>query len=506
MKRSLKVTQDELYNLLPAIYRQRDAEQGYPLRALIQIIGEQVHLVEADIEQLYDNWFIETCEDWVVPYIGELVGYQLDHQADDGANLSPAGPVEDNLLVPRREVANAIRNRRRKGTLSLLKDLARDAAGWPALVLEQFGTPQSPYKLDELEKTGRQITLATDPVWRSDDPADPTDRIDIGVYLFRLRPYSVTTTFTYYSEEVGGYSFSALGNDTTLYVKSEVGPHHLNGNIPTPLPPKPPLPVLNKGDEPSDQQAEDELTYREYLDRYYGEGKSFAIWEIAKPNAEPELVPWTKIELLDLGNWKKPNRGKVGVDPHCGRITYPVRQRPYRLKVSYYYPFPADIGGGEYRRPLSQPYYYTLYRVVEGLADPERGRFNTLGEALAQWDQEKPANAVIQIEFSDIFAEELGTIQILSYQTLQIRAASGARPIIRLIDRLSSGSDALRFEGQAGGCLILDGLIVTGRPVEVVGPLDTLSIRHCTLVPGWALNPDCTPKTRNRVKYYSLQS
>ena len=56
---------DRLYDLLPAIYRIRDAEQGEPLKALLRIIAEQVNLVEDDILKLYENWFIETCEDWV---------------------------------------------------------------------------------------------------------------------------------------------------------------------------------------------------------------------------------------------------------------------------------------------------------------------------------------------------------------------------------------------------------------------------------------------------------
>ncbi|MBK9095059.1 MAG: hypothetical protein IPM84_20320 [Anaerolineae bacterium] len=33
-------------------------------------------LVEDDISRLYDNWFIETCQEWVVPYIGDLLGVQ----------------------------------------------------------------------------------------------------------------------------------------------------------------------------------------------------------------------------------------------------------------------------------------------------------------------------------------------------------------------------------------------------------------------------------------------
>ena len=67
---------NRLYELLPAIHRMRDAERGYPLKALLQVIAEQVNVVEDDIAQLYENEFIETADDWVVPYIGDLVGYR----------------------------------------------------------------------------------------------------------------------------------------------------------------------------------------------------------------------------------------------------------------------------------------------------------------------------------------------------------------------------------------------------------------------------------------------
>ena len=82
---------DHLYDLLPAIYRMRDADQGYPLRALLRVIAEQVDIVEGDIGQLYDNWFIETCEDWVVPYIGDLIGYRPVHEAGEPGDPGTAG-------------------------------------------------------------------------------------------------------------------------------------------------------------------------------------------------------------------------------------------------------------------------------------------------------------------------------------------------------------------------------------------------------------------------------
>ena len=37
---------DRLYDLLPAVYRQRDVAQGYPLRGLLRVIAEQVNITE----------------------------------------------------------------------------------------------------------------------------------------------------------------------------------------------------------------------------------------------------------------------------------------------------------------------------------------------------------------------------------------------------------------------------------------------------------------------------
>ena len=46
----------------------RDKRLRGPLDALVAVIAEQVAVLEADLDQLYDDQFIETCADWVVPY------------------------------------------------------------------------------------------------------------------------------------------------------------------------------------------------------------------------------------------------------------------------------------------------------------------------------------------------------------------------------------------------------------------------------------------------------
>ncbi|MGH7456070.1 MAG: hypothetical protein ACRENG_32250, partial [bacterium] len=132
-------TKDRLYQLLPYVYRRRDVEQGLPLRALLRVISEQADVVEADIAQLYENWFIETSQEWVVPYIGELVGFEQVYEAGQpGEVTTTQGQLRNKILIPRAEVANTIRNRRRKGTLALLELLARDVARWPARAVEFF--------------------------------------------------------------------------------------------------------------------------------------------------------------------------------------------------------------------------------------------------------------------------------------------------------------------------------------------------------------------------------
>ena len=116
------LTPERLYRLLPAIHRLRDAEQGEPLRALLAVVEHELETLEADTARLYDNWFIETCEPWVVPYLGELLGVRGLHG------------VSDATFNQRAQVANTLRFRRRKGTAAMLEQLARDVTGWPARV------------------------------------------------------------------------------------------------------------------------------------------------------------------------------------------------------------------------------------------------------------------------------------------------------------------------------------------------------------------------------------
>ncbi len=115
-----------MYGLLPAYYRILDAEQGEPLKAFIDILAREGGLVEDNISQLYENWFIETCEEWVVPYIGDLLGVKNIHE------------IADVAFTRRAYVANTLAYRRRKGTAAVIEQLALDVTGWRSKEVEFF--------------------------------------------------------------------------------------------------------------------------------------------------------------------------------------------------------------------------------------------------------------------------------------------------------------------------------------------------------------------------------
>jgi hypothetical protein len=492
---------DRLYELLPYIYRKKDIEQGYPLKAILRTINEQADLIEEDIEQLYANWFIETCDDWTVAYLGDLIGYRLVEEAGTpGEFESLQGRTRNRVLIPRREVANTIRYRRKKGTLALLELLANDVAGWPARAVEFRSLLSFCQSLNHLMPSkGRVADLRNvDALERLDGPFDEmahtvdVRRIssswiqgkynipEVGVYIWPLKIYSVTCTPACLPENQDCndcYTFSVLGKDSPLFIRPEPeeSPTQIAGenNLPAPLSRRSLLAGIKE---------------------YYGVGKSFQIW-----SGNPKVpVPPDKIQVADLGKWKQPSGEKVAVDPELGRLVLGAKYKPKNgVFVSYNYGFSDDLGGGEYDRATSQPAGAKLYRVGEG------EEFKNISRALARWKEDDPKDAVIEITDSRVYEPEpsspgLGEYEAvekridiklgesISHQSLQIRAASSARPIIRLVDLRVSARDFMTVTGEKGSRFVLDGFMVTNHGIRISGQMKRVTIRHCTMVPGIA--------------------
>ena len=106
-----------LFERLPEIYRTRDFEQTPPnqLRAYLAAIEAPFSALHDNIAQLYEDLFIDTCDDWVIPYLADLLG--TTHLKGEPRTL-------------RAEVADTIALRRRKGTLGAIERLAVNLTGW----------------------------------------------------------------------------------------------------------------------------------------------------------------------------------------------------------------------------------------------------------------------------------------------------------------------------------------------------------------------------------------
>jgi hypothetical protein len=519
---------DRLFELLPAIYRQRDTEHDDELRALLRVIAEQVDVVEADIARLYDDWFIETAQDWVVPYIADLIGYE---PVADVAHVERADAEAARVLVPRRDVANTIRARARKGTLALLEDLARDAAGWPGRAVEFARLLAYAQNPDFLRPTRGLSTSVRDPevLERLDGPFDvlahsvdvrrilsPVSRgrhnvPSVGLYLWRLRAYPVTRSPAASLEAVApnAYTFSVLGNDAPLFAKPrpEVDEAHIAQEHDLPL-------AIRR--RALEKQLAAQLAAPAADLRAYGVNGSFMIWRGVKQRGKikREPVPAEQVVVADLSDWRayRPRRNTVAVDPVLGRMAFPFRQLPAGVWVSYHYGFSADLGGGEYPRgpapaPARETFHCRVAKAVDGPRAPtEEPRAESIAAALALWDEvrhERP-EADLEILDSEVYSEQL-SIALYQGEHVTIRAADGRRPVVYLLDRERNQPDALTLYSEAlpaaeeqpvreaGGTVTLDGLLIAGRAVHVEGPLECVTIRHCTLVPGWGLEGPCRP-------------
>src|SRR5262245_24500087 len=129
-----------LFERLPEIYRTRDAEQTpqNQLRAYLAAVDAAFGALHDDIGQLYEDLFIDTCDDWVIPYLADLLG--TTHLKGDPRTLR--AHVHDTIALPRRmdkhgaDVADTFALRRRKGTLGAIERLAVNLTGWACRSVE----------------------------------------------------------------------------------------------------------------------------------------------------------------------------------------------------------------------------------------------------------------------------------------------------------------------------------------------------------------------------------
>jgi hypothetical protein len=473
------------------------------MRALFDIIQEQVDKAKDNISQLYDDWFIETCAEWVVPYIGDLLG------------IGPLAKVPDQMFSLREFVGNTVALRRRKGTAMVLERLAQALTRWPAVAVEYFQLLAWTQHMNHIRiHAGGTANLAdSDAMRRLGGPFEKTAHTldvrriainrgrfnipNIGEFLWRLGAFEVEdapASPAGNTDQDGEFDycrfrFSQLGQDLQLFNPARVKPietRNIESDMPLPLQRRPladQLNALRRGVEP----------------------KPLTDWDIARAigiswtengvskKAEPE-----DICIADLENWGKPSNreyyytspARIAVDPVLGRFTFPSSVIPDDVTVSYWYGFSSALGGGTYRRAatetaLDQKDVTRIVRVAGG--DPDVGP-HMLQAAIADALTEKHG----VVEIGDNKTYHVSNIVVPANCTLELRAKEECRPTL-----VSDGPAAWTITLHTNSVLRLAGLLVSTQIQIIYGDDEEadakLYVSHCTLVPGVLLEPDGDP-------------
>lgn len=501
-----------LWEMLPAVYRSADTDSfdaPGPLRELLDRIGAQVAVVRRSIDRLWADQSIETCDDWVIPYIGDLLGTNLVHNLDARAQ--------------RLDVAKTIHYRRRKGTLEVLEELALDITGWTAHVVEGFrrlartrhgldpavgpaafpqASPADVASLLQAESLTGLLTAtpagglanlrsrhgaalantAFDEAFHMADFRAGRGAVghfgipELLVFLWRLTSFAVARgTPVAVAGCAGQYSFDPTGREIPLFLPPPALPDDFSASwtparewqVPGPLTSSLETAITDSGTSP--------------------------------PPVRP-AYPDTGVPVgYQLGgNWQLNQ-----IWPELGRFaaTAGPGSPPEPLTVGYQYGFSSRIGAGPYDRTL--------------LGDPPAvvGAETTVtgGTGLGTTLDEMGSTGTVTIGDPHAHVPESFTYTTLEavgssaepIVSVLIRAAPGARPVLRP----PAGAAPWVFTGGGEARLVLDGLTISGCDIVLRGSFDTVRITACTVDPGTAAEGsppvatavDGTPLTPSRI-------
>lgn len=538
----MSLTADRLYQLLPAIIRQRDLAQGSPLQALLTAVAGQAKVFEDDLLRLSDNLFIETCDEWAVPYIGDLLGVQ-------GLN---------NLAIPgfsqRARVANTLSYRRRKGTATMLEQLAHDTTGWPAHAVEFFQILETTQWLNHIRPQNLRTpdlrdTNALELVDTAFDTAAHTVDVrhianqgagrynipNIGLFLWRLESYPLENSSARAAVSADGrYFFHPLGVDEPLFNSpqpiTEITQLSTEIDVPALLRRRPLFDELEAWRAAIAAGTTPQTNY-------FGANPVLAVSVRLTAGGPIQAIPSNQIYISDLseltpgGDWRRPvgttggNPPNVAVDPVLGRLSFAAGMTlPAAVYVSAAHGFPGNIGGGPYdrRTDFDQRVNTTAFPLDEVdwqagvsadfITTPAQNLYSTVAGAVNAWNA-RPAGTktgIIAIVDNYTYTENLtganqveigeGEKLLLVSADWPLQPVPGGLPnqtarqigVITPTQRRAHLLGNIAIEGTAAatstapGEFLIDGLMVEGS-LTVVNTgnanLGTLQVANATLVP-----------------------
>jgi hypothetical protein len=490
----MSTSRKPLYDRLPEIYKIRDQEQSPPqqLKAFLDILDEVPTAVRDNIEALYHDFFIETCADWVIPYIADLLG--TSHLSGDPWTL-------------RADVARTIHHRRRKGTLGAIESLTYSLSGWAAHTVEmrermawnqhlnhqrpdEGGKPPVPVMINRDKSIsgavrGGMVNMR-DPTQLTflNGPFDPYAHLtdvkpvktgaasynlpNLAIFLWRLKDYTLPVIRPFQRGIVDvtgcpdvGASFSVrfdvhpLGEPMALFnthrFRADDDPPNLMhiGAAPAPMPQA----------RLSTRYGRDAVTGNQVIVYEPDDYVSLETYVGNAPNAPDSSAPGLNLHLpdapfsgviwifrgADLSDWENHLNPPLGeneivVDPEHGRLLFGVggasdaeKAVPLRdgLYVSPTYGFSGSTSGSTGAHPISRDHLMATM-TIDYFTGPD-GNSAADGAGLVLALDGLPAiTAPRIIEIQDSATYELDIEDLRLGNSLHIRAASGQRPIIRL--------------------------------------------------------------------------
>lgn len=504
----VQAARDRLLDLLPVHHRARDLGPGGapgPLTELVEAIAGELALLEQDLERLHDGWFVETCEEWLVPYLADLVGM---------AEVPP----DLGVTVSRRAlVANTVAYRRRKGTVAVLEQVARDVTGWPSRAVEHHPLLVATAHVNHvrLDRAGvasvrdaavvelgavvspPSARAALDPLRHTAEVRSIASRRgrygihNVGVFPFAVQTYDVVLSR---ARKVGAWRhFDPLGRSIPLFAvpRAEEAIERLatEPDLPLPLRPRRLLALLQAA-----REGELDASELPFGVRLAAEG----------PDLAPDRIRVCRLEALALDD-----EPQVMVDAIAGRLRTYRAQVPFEpadVFVRYAYGAMADVGAGTYDRAdihdgVLETDLWTRPDDEPPREDRQVAVASTVAAALsaveADWldpgEQADRVTVTVSIGDNGHYPGDLA-VEVPAATRLVLVAAEWPTRILPDGEVLAPVAgryvpDGLRphvqgtltVTGGPGSSVILDGLLLEGDVVVASGDLGSLTVAQCTV-------------------------
>lgn len=456
---------ERLWQLLPGVYRSLDSasvDTDGPLRELVDRIGAQVAVVRRSIDRLWADQSIETCDDWVIPYLGDLLGTNSVNALD--------------VRGQRLDVANTIHYRRRKGTVEVLEELAYAMTGQTAHVVEGFRLlARNRHGLDPGFGAGAYPGVgpaAMPGLLAAEGLVGAGSGTPAGGYLDLRDAHAASLVDTPFDEAFHHFDARAVahfGIEKLLVFLWRLRSFTVAAATPVLVPG---CAGLAFGADPTGRQVPLFLPAPVVPDDFAGSWTSAGEWQVpgrltaslASAMASAGATPAFAVDGAALDE----------LYPELGRFS--VTSAPAATPtVAYSYAFASTIGAGPYDRDL-------LGDAPVPVA-PVQPVITGGGAALATALATVPTTATVVVGDSLTYATVTAVgSSAAPVQSLLCQAGPQQRPVIRV----APAGGPWTFTGGPGAELVLDGLLLSGCDLILRGAFASVRITGCTLDPGTA--------------------